>query len=192
MAVDRYYHGKHVEAFTLRAGGRPPAIVTPVRVISIPQTSTGDLLETEVNGLWDTGASRSVVSSRVVAALNLQPVGRMRIAGVNGSAIQQRFIVGMRLSDRVGIQRLDVTEGVLSDHFDMLIGMDVISIGDLALTADEETGETVFSFQVPSVGPAIDFGRQIEDYNAAITKARVESQRIRHEMKHHKRAKRRR
>ncbi|MDR3184029.1 MAG: SEC-C domain-containing protein, partial [Prevotellaceae bacterium] len=47
----------------------------------------------------------------------------------------------------IGFAALRVTEGVLSD-FDVLIGMDIITQGDFAISQSE--GNTKFTFQMPS------------------------------------------
>ena len=76
-------------AFTQRSSGRASEIQTEVKLrlgSSIAQ-QFGLSQETEVGGaaVWDTGAPFSVVSSRVIGGLALEPLGFVRLVGVGGS-----------------------------------------------------------------------------------------------------------
>lgn len=57
------------------------------------------------------------------------------------------YLVNLYLPNRVGIIGLPVTDAELTDE-DVLIGMDVISLGDLFISNAE--GKTCLSFQYPS------------------------------------------
>jgi hypothetical protein len=61
---------------------------------------------------------------------------------------------------------LKVTEGVLSG-MDVLIGMDIISKGDFAVTTS--LGETLFSFQIPSIY-VIDFAKDSNKMSSPLYK----------------------
>ena len=102
---------------------------------------------TEFKALWDTGADGSVVSNSVVAALGLMPDGKIPVYHADGMSIVNVYTVDLRLPSGVVFRKLKVTSGDLKDT-DVLIGMDVISMGDFAVTA--RNGCTKFSFQIPS------------------------------------------
>jgi hypothetical protein len=97
--------------------------------------------------LWDTGATGCVISSKVVRYLKLIPIGKAKVFHANGDSIVNVYSVDIVLSDELSFDGLIVTEGVLPD-IDVLIGMDIISQGDFAITASQQ--KTKFSFQVPS------------------------------------------
>jgi len=97
--------------------------------------------------LWDTGATGSVISTNVVSALGLKPVGKRKVFHANGESIVNTYIVNIVLPNSVAFSALPVTEGVLNGT-DILIGMDIISKGDFAVTSSQ--GKTKFSFQIPS------------------------------------------
>lgn len=118
-------------------------------------TSTGIAEVHTFDALWDTGADGSVISNSVVSALGLMPDGKVRICHADGMSLVNTYTVDLRLPSGVVFKNLMVTSGDLSD-IDMLIGMDVISMGDFALTAPG--GCTKFSFKVPSTHD-IDFKR---------------------------------
>jgi hypothetical protein len=99
----------------------------------------------------------SVVSSNVVHALGLKPVGKTRAFHANGELIVYTYLINILLQNNIGFQSLLVTERLLMDT-DVLIGMDIISKGDFAITSSD--GDTKMSFQVPSTHQ-IDFVQEI-------------------------------
>lgn len=99
--------------------------------------------------IWDTGASGSVISSRVVAALNLQPSGRVQMQTANGEAPANTYLVNIKLPNGVGFAAVRVIEAVLVGNEDALIGMDIIGIGDFSITCAD--GRTCMSFRLPSL-----------------------------------------
>lgn len=105
--------------------------------------------------IWDTGATGTVITRRMVQAAGLQPISMTMTHGVHGEQMANVFLVALRLPSEVVFQRLRVTEGVLGPGVDILIGMDVIGMGDFALT--NVGGKTTFSFRLPSM-ERIDFG----------------------------------
>lgn len=100
-----------------------------------------------VMGLWDTGATNSVISTRLVSALKLKPIGKVTVSHAQGQTDVNTYLINLLLPNNVGYPFLQVNEGVLAG-FDMLIGMDIISRGDFSITCSEN--KTVFSFQQPS------------------------------------------
>ena len=103
--------------------------------------------------IWDTGASKSVISQRVVDALSLKPMGYTMVQGVNGPPQErEQFLVSFGLPNQLRIVGLAVTLGEMGkvgdDNLDVLIGMDVIGLGDFAVT--NFRGQTMFSFRYPS------------------------------------------
>lgn len=115
----------------------------------------------DFTALWDTGATASVITAKVVAALGLQPAGKQKVFNANGSAVVNRYMVCIRMPNRVIFPCLAVTEGCLKDA-DMLIGMDVISRGDFSLS--NFGGKTTMSFCMPPV-EAKDYVKEINEYN---------------------------
>ena len=101
-----------------------------------------------VSALWDTGANISAVAPKVVSALGLIPIDHNRACGVNGWYESPIFVIDLMLPNKIQIKGLQVSLGNM-DAADMLIGMDVISLGDLLLTND---GTTRFTIRTPSEG----------------------------------------
>lgn len=111
-------------------------------------------------GIWDTGATGSVITRSVVDRLKLQPVDRVHVNTANGVRESDVYLVNILLPSNVGFQGLLVTEGDISGA-DVLIGMDIICLGDLAITHGEE-GTLVMSYRTPpDLDREIDFVKQI-------------------------------
>ena len=103
-----------------------------------------------VNAIWDTGAYGSVISPKVAIELGLIPVGMKPIQTANGSCEAPAYVVDVMLPNRIMIRGLEVTESDLK-VCDALIGMDIISLGDMKLT---NKPVTKFSFRIPAEGDA--------------------------------------
>jgi len=101
----------------------------------------------ELNAIWDTGAMRSTISSQIAEKLGLIPIGQTRVCHADGESICNYYVVNLLLPNKIEIKMLMVNDGKLTDT-DMLIGMDVISLCDFAITTSGAA--TKFSFQVPS------------------------------------------
>jgi predicted aspartyl protease len=104
--------------------------------------------------LWDTGASNSLIRPEVAQKLHLLPVSMTTInTPTSKNEISPVYSVNLYLPNMVRVQNVQVLEGIPSGC-DMLIGMDIIGLGDFAVT--NFNGKTVFSFRMPSM-TTIDF-----------------------------------
>jgi len=108
----------------------------------------------EANAIWDTGASRSLITPEIAGKLNLKPVSKTLMATPSDKNIQSNvYLLNVHLPNRATIINVQALEGT-PNSCDMLIGMDVISLGDFAVT--NFNGKTMFSFRMPSMAE-IDF-----------------------------------
>ena len=112
----------------------------------------------EFTAIWDTGATGSVITQKVIDACSLAPTGMVEVHGVHDSQFSETFLVNIRLPNSVAFGQLRVTKGNLKDA-DVLIGMDIMNRGDFAVT--NLGGVTKFTFRVPSI-VHIDF---VEEHN---------------------------
>lgn len=120
----------------------------------------------EYKALWDTGATGTVVTAKVVNECGLKPIRITKVYTANDSHHSNVYKVNVRLPNNVGICDLSVTEGKLHDT-DVLIGMDIIALGDFTITNDKRF--TKLSFRCPSIGH-IDFVEETNKNNAKMTK----------------------
>ena len=111
-----------------------------------------------VNAIWDTGATGTSVSSRVVEKLGLTPTGQKKIVGLGGVQTLNRYVVDIQLPNKAKIKNIPViSNDAFINDADMLIGMDIISCGDFAISNLD--GKTTFSFRMPSM-EIIDFTKR--------------------------------
>src|SRR3989338_11350799 len=122
--------------------------------VSVPFTPPPNPVNTTINveikkynGIWDTGATHSVVTKRVVTELDLKPIGIVEVHTANGQTHQKQYIANLYLPNQVAFGMLRVTEAPLHGT-DILIGMDIISRGDFCLS--NFGGKTVLTFRIPS------------------------------------------
>lgn len=142
---------------TVRTTGRARSILTPCGVGLPFRPGTPLPLFQTFKALWDTGASGTVVTQDVVDALKLPVVGQNRVHHAGGDSISAVHLASIALPNQVMFPSLRVTVGKLTG-FDVLIGMDIMTQGDLAIT--NVGGNTVFSFRMPSMRE-IDFSTEV-------------------------------
>jgi hypothetical protein len=104
--------------------------------------------------LIDTGSVVTCITDNIIAALSLRPYGLKQMGNVYSIANHKTFLVklGFPVQDngqqRHGLHILPktvVAPQIRSmDHFDVLIGMDVIGLGDLNVM---QTGRFSFAFE---------------------------------------------
>ncbi len=134
----------HQHSFTLRGnGGLLRQLIMPV-TITIPGD---DAKKITIQGLWDTGASTTVITKNVVDAIGLVPVGKATVHTASETVLTDVFLIDLFLKHDVKIQGMNVTLGKLTG-IDCLIGMDIINIGDFSIT--NYNGTTCMSFGLPS------------------------------------------
>ncbi|MBU1092439.1 retropepsin-like domain-containing protein [Patescibacteria group bacterium] len=140
-------------AFTIRYNGLTRVLMTEVGV-SIPFLGTPDqtqkIVVEKYQGIWDTGATGSVVTKRVVDKLGLKPIGAQKVYHAGGESVSSVYLVNIALPSNVMVQGVKVTEGDLPPKggADLLIGMDIIGLGDFSVS--HVGGKSTMSFRMPS------------------------------------------
>ena len=141
-----------IAAFTVKAQGilreiKTEAGLSPTdfsRTGTIPPPKSGSL-----RAVWDTGATGSVVGEETAARLGLQPIGYIPVETANGEYEAPIFICDIYLPTGIVVPSIEITGGKLGGNLDMLIGMDVITLGDFTIT--NLAGDTWFTFRMPSM-----------------------------------------
>jgi len=121
------------------------------RVLTLPVTIklVGATATYETHGIIDTGAIVSIISHNIVEKLGIQPQGyRLMDTASEQRIITPVYSASIVLCERLEISNLTVGDGVLPNEEECLIGMDILSLGDLAITHFE--GKTCISFRIPS------------------------------------------
>ena len=96
--------------------------------------------------MWDTGSENTLVSSRIIKEMGLQPIGQVGVSGIGGNTVSNAYYIHLDLNSGDVIAYLEVLESDFDDY-DVIIGMDVIGYGDFHL--DNSSGHSVFSFRIP-------------------------------------------
>lgn len=107
--------------------------------------------------IWDTGATSTAISSQVVRKCGLAPTGMTRVETAQGTCRSRTYLINIGLPNNVAFAELGVAEAQIAGDAEILIGMDIISKGDLAVT--NTGGKTTFTFRMPS-SQRLDFVRQ--------------------------------
>ena len=100
----------------------------------------------QARGLWDTGTSTTVITPEIAAKLHLQPKGSMNVNGLGGAQQAWRTVCYFRFPNGKFFGPLVVAVHELPS-VDVLIGMDIISIGKLAIERKPDNG-TLFTFDI--------------------------------------------
>ncbi len=126
------------------------ALVSPIEVFS----SVNPSKSFKGNAIWDTGAVGTLITPKVASELGLLAVSQTLISTPSSTNVPANiYWVNLLLPNKVMLQKVPVIEGI-PQGCDVLVGMDIISKGDFAVTAGQ--GKTVFSFRMPSM-TEIDF-----------------------------------
>lgn len=147
-------------AFTTKYTGRARVLFNEVYVclpVTPEEAQTQKVEFKKYVAIWDTGATHSAITKRVVGDLGLQPTGVRETRHAGGKSANNTYLVNIILPNKVMIPHVRVTEvqlipddNVVDDKQpQLLIGMDIISLGDFAVT--NAGGKTTFSFRIPSV-----------------------------------------
>ena len=131
------------------------AILTPIELFSDVYYEITSYL---TNALWDTGAMLSVISPEVVTKLKLDIVDNIRIAGINGESLAEVAIISILFPNGAIIKDIRVAICNMTPGNEMIIGMDVITQMDIAIT--NGGGQTQFSYIIPPLENRIDFSKR--------------------------------
>ena len=137
---------KHFQAFTEKYNKIENTLITKCYVGEPLFETQPDATFIEFRALWDTGATFTSISDKVAASLGLIPVSKITINHALGQGVVNEYDVGIVLPNNAVIPYISVGEGKFDDC-DVLIGMDIISLGDFSIS--NLNNRTTFSFRMP-------------------------------------------
>ena len=142
--------------FTARYGGLSRELRT--RDVGIGTARAPDEAPPPVrtySAIWDTGATHTNITAKVVSECGLTPTGVADAIGVHGGKLTNTYLIDVYLPNLVVARGLQVIEAEsLPGPDDVLIGMDIFNLGDFAVS--NYRGKTTFTFRTPSL-EEIDF-----------------------------------
>lgn len=109
--------------------------------------------------LWDTGATSTCISHEVAQSLHAIPVGKCNIHTPTGADTKDTYLVDIILPNNVKLENhLVIDSEIGGQGIGLLVGMDIISQGDFAVT--NVHGKTTFTFRHPAI-EQIDFVKKL-------------------------------
>ncbi len=149
-------------AFTLTFNGRASEIISDVKLSTPLLSDDPDLSQVtlyDTKALWDTGATNSAITKETADKLGLKPISKAQVHHVDGVSTVDVYLADMYLPNHLRVPNVRMTEcKSTSGKFGVLIGMDVITLGDFSIT--NYNFITRMSFRYPS-SQSIDFVEQI-------------------------------
>jgi len=148
-----------VNAFTAKCSGRANVLISEAHIWQAfhPSSIPKPPKPKKFIAIWDTGATNSVITRKVVDDCGLKPIGMAKVHTASDVRMTAVYFASIFLPNKVVVPQLRMAEGVIAGDAEVLIGMDIISQGDFAVTNSD--GKTTFSFRMPSI-ECIDFVKQ--------------------------------
>lgn len=154
--------------FTTRGNGLARELINDISISELhdPTSGSPEPVKKTYKAIWDTGATNTAITRKVVQELGLQASGRAtcHVVGAADKAATHdtdTFLVDIYLPNNVKITGLRVSEMSIRGG-DVLLGMDIIANGDFAVSNYD--GKTWWTFRIPSNEP-IDFVEEIRQHN---------------------------
>ncbi|HCC36002.1 MAG TPA: hypothetical protein DEQ02_10420 [Ruminococcaceae bacterium] len=117
-----------------------------------------------VNNIWtvkamvDTGATISGITSKMIILMGLKPASEDSFTTAQGSGTAKIYVLDVIFPEGKVFENIEALEIAGDGHSDFLIGMNIISQGDMALTS--VNGRSAFSFRTPPAERYIDFKQE--------------------------------
>ena len=111
-----------------------------------------DVARPDLEGLWaiwDTGATGCAITGAVASKLGAYPINQVPIGGVHGVEYCNQYLVSIFLPNKLFLPEVYVSELSDAAGCDVLIGMDIIGLGDFYVTS--MGGKTTFTFRIPQL-----------------------------------------
>ena len=136
--------------YTQRNSDIIEAIVSECRICQAVDFKNGEFpskVYTSQNAVWDTGATNTLISSKVVQNLGLKPYGTSGFSTANVIVEAKVYEIHLAIPSAGVVCNVMAMEKDDEDY-EVVIGMDVISQGDFAFTNHD--GHSTYSFRLPS------------------------------------------
>lgn len=104
----------------------------------------------KTKALWDTGATNSVITQELATKLGLKSIRQIDSHHAGGTTRVNVYLVNIYLPNNAIVGYVQVSECIETvGRFGILIGMDIIAMGDFAIS--NFGNRTTISFRVPSM-----------------------------------------
>jgi hypothetical protein len=145
-------------AISFKMDRRVDRIITPLSVQQAEdycRTQNFKQIKFDARAMWDTGSTGCCISQNLAESLGLTSIASLDLVSAHGSKPSDAYILDILMPDGILVKNILAAEIIPSGSFDMIIGMNIISLGDFAISNDN--GKTVMSFRLPAANIPIDF-----------------------------------
>jgi predicted aspartyl protease len=129
-------------AFRYEYPGLPSQLISEVEVISLDDSSMRNIYK----GVWDTGATLTMITPKIFSELKLTQIDTVTVHGVNSLMKVPVVLINLILPNKIKVNNIRVSVSEIQG-VDMLIGMDLILLGDFSISNLEQ--QTVFTYAIP-------------------------------------------
>lgn len=136
-------------AYTLRAEGLFRELISPCLIGKPFNRGSPEPRKQKFDAQWDSGATGTGISERVVSACGPSPIRKVQSIGTHGSQATDLYAISILLPNGLGYSSLEVASYNIGRGHDVLIGMNLITLCDFSIT--NVGGNTVFSIRFPSI-----------------------------------------
>lgn len=140
-------------AFTIKYPGVVDRVITELEVSDAFDPSHEHKIfpsRLKTLALWDTGATKSVITKKTAESLELVPSGTVDVNHAGGRSRANTYVTNFFMPNSVCIIGVLVSECPdISNNVGAIIGMDIIAKGDFSLT--HVNGLTCMSYRLPSI-----------------------------------------
>jgi hypothetical protein len=124
---------------------RTPVLTSEIEIF--PRSSLSRIDGMKVFAVWDTGATKTFINRHLSEQLCLVPIEFQPVVGATGSQMAGLVDLAIKLPNDLFIPDKRAFVCDLPDSIHILIGMDIIQLGDFHIS--NANGKTRFSFVVP-------------------------------------------
>ena len=151
-------------AITAKTLGIPRKLYTPLLLVNA-EHKKGTLTAAYVNAMWDTGSEFCLMSRKLADRLGFKFDRDIKSIGLTGETIAHYGRAHVALVNNGEMIKVwaAIIDDDLHDEYSFIIGMNLISMGTLAITT--LALQTTLSFKIPSSGN-IDFVEEAQGTDA--------------------------
>ncbi|MDR2538915.1 MAG: retroviral-like aspartic protease family protein [Bifidobacteriaceae bacterium] len=126
--------------------------ILPIKIeVGQPRLLISNATTARFLAIWDTGAYNTMITNKVVRTLKLEAYGSASVHTASSTILSKLYLIDVILPEDIEIPGVRATVGNLPG-FDVLLGMDVITSGDFAISNSLETKEVIVSYRIPPRG----------------------------------------
>jgi hypothetical protein len=120
----------------------PNQLLSDIEVVSVDDPSNHKIYK----GVWDTGATQTMITPKIFNELKLTVIDTAVVQEVNSLMKAPVVLISLILPNGIRVSNIRATVSEIQG-VDMLIGMDLIQLGDFSISNFEQ--KTVFTFAIP-------------------------------------------